>query len=178
MKKKTISRRHFLESSAVTATGLYLCGSFFQCQNKKRPNILLITADDLNCDSVGACGCRIPNITPNIDHLASQGVRFTHAHVTVAVCQPSRGVLATGMYPHRSGIEGFQHTDNDQVETVMGILHGNGYKTGVLGKVDHSTPKLNHHWDYMVFNEYLGKGRNPELYYHNTKKFGYSKGSW
>ena len=170
-KENTISRRNFLKYAGISAIGSYLCGSFIQCQNKKRPNILLITADDLNCDSVGVYGCQILNITPNIDRLASQGVRFTHAHITIAVCQPCRGVLATGLYPHRSGIEGFHHTDNDQIDTVMEILHHNGYKTGIMGKVGHSTPKLNHNWDFMVFAEDLGRGRNPDLYYQNTRQF-------
>ena len=56
-------------------------------------NVLLITVDDLNYDSVGCFGCPVDDITPNIDRLASEGVRFTNSHVTIAVCQPSRSVL-------------------------------------------------------------------------------------
>ncbi|MCP4784934.1 MAG: sulfatase-like hydrolase/transferase [Fuerstiella sp.] len=72
------------------------------------PNVLLITADDLNYGSVGCYGCEIPGITPNIDKLASEGMRFTNAHVNIAVCQPSRQSIMTGRYPHRNGAEGFR----------------------------------------------------------------------
>ena len=49
-------------------------------------NVLLITVDDMSCDSVGVYGNPITNITPNIDQLASEGLRFKHGHVTVAIC--------------------------------------------------------------------------------------------
>ena len=86
--------------------------------DKKKLNVLLITADDLNCNSVGAYGCEIQNITPNIDRLAHEGIQFMNAHVASAVSQPSRGALATGRYPHCSGIEGFYHAEKPQVEIV------------------------------------------------------------
>ena len=59
-------------------------------------NILLITADDLNWNSVGVYGSKTPDVTPNIDRLAGEGIQFNHAHVTIAVCQPSRGALGGG----------------------------------------------------------------------------------
>ena len=55
-----------------------------------RPNILLLMADDLNYNSIGCFGCPVDDITPNLDKLASEGVCFDNAHVTIAVCQPSR----------------------------------------------------------------------------------------
>src|SRR5689334_2624874 len=72
-----------------------------------RPNILLITADDMNYDTPGYAGGKVPDITPNLDRLASQGIYFKFAHVTVAVCQPSRSAIMTGRYPHRNGAVGF-----------------------------------------------------------------------
>ena len=62
---------------------------------------MLITADDMNWDAVGAFGCPTPGTTPNIDRLAAGGLRFNHGHVTIAVCQPSRSALMTGRYPKR-----------------------------------------------------------------------------
>src|SRR5512142_2767113 len=79
----------------------------FTAAPARRPNILLITADDMNWDTPGCFGGSVPGITPNIDRLASQGMRFERAHVTVAVCQPSRSALMTGRYPYRNGAEGF-----------------------------------------------------------------------
>lgn len=69
----------------------------------KRTNIMLITVDDMNYDSVGCFGCNVEDITPNLDRLATEGIRFDNAHVTIAVCQPSRSSLMTGRYPHHNG---------------------------------------------------------------------------
>ncbi len=131
-------------------------------------NILLITADDLNKNSVGAFGSVVPNITPNIDKLASQGVRFKNGHVNVAVCQPSRGILATGKYSHNSGIEGFFHTKKE-IPDVVTTLKINGYYTGILGKVKHSSPKELTPWDFQLDMNDLGMGRNKERYYTEAK---------
>ncbi len=51
-----------------------------------RPNILLITVDDLNWDSLGVTGSPVRDVSPNVDRLAHEGIRFTKAHVTVAIC--------------------------------------------------------------------------------------------
>ena len=66
-------------------------------------NILLFTADDMNFDSSGVYGGPVKDLTPHIDRLAGEGLRFVRAYTTVAVCQPSRQVMFTGQYPHRSG---------------------------------------------------------------------------
>ena len=56
-----------------------------------KPNVLIITADDLSADSIGSFGCKLAGTSPNIDRLATQGMRFEYAHVDVANCMPSRG---------------------------------------------------------------------------------------
>jgi N-sulfoglucosamine sulfohydrolase len=98
-----------------------------------RPNILLITVDDMNWDSPGCFGSAVQEITPNIDRLASEGIRFRNAHVTVAVCTPSRSVLLTGMYPHQNVAEGFQRIRAD-VPTLPAVLGAAGYLCGTMGK--------------------------------------------
>jgi N-sulfoglucosamine sulfohydrolase len=133
-------------------------------------NVLLLTADDLHCESVGAFGGTIADLTPHLDRLASEGMCFYQAHVNVAICQPSRGVLATGRYGHRSGIMGFMHTERD-IPTVMETLRQHGYLTGILGKVEHSTPKANYQWDFVQDQQDLGAGRDPSLYYRYCKEF-------
>ncbi len=137
----------------------------------KKPNILLITADDLNWDSVGVYGCRTPECTPNIDALANDGVRFEYAHVTIAVCQPSRGAMMTGRYPHRSGQEGFHHIDGKAVPLLPEELGKVGYLNGILGKVGHSTPKQAFEWDFHEDMPELGWGRDKEIYYRFTRQF-------
>jgi N-sulfoglucosamine sulfohydrolase len=65
----------------------------------RKPNLLLITVDDMSCDSIGAFGCKLPGTSPHVDRLAAQGLRFAHAHVQVGNCMPSRNVLLSGRYP-------------------------------------------------------------------------------
>ena len=96
-------------------------------------NILLITADDLNYDSLGAYGCEVPGITPHLDRLAKEGLLFHHAHVNIAVCQPSRQSIMTGRYPHRNGAPGFDPID-EALPTLQESLRAAGYLNGILGK--------------------------------------------
>lgn len=137
----------------------------------KRPGLVLITADDLNWNSVGAYGCTTPECTPNIDALAASGVRFEYAHVTIAVCQPSRGALMTGRYPHRSRQEGFHHINGSHVPLLTEELRKAGYLNGILGKVGHSSPKQEFRWDFSRDMPELGWGRTAELYHGSTKQF-------
>jgi N-sulfoglucosamine sulfohydrolase len=129
-----------------------------------RPNILLITADDMNWDAVGVFGCVVAGTTPNLDRLAAEGMRFQHAHVTIAVCQPSRSAMMTGRYPHRSGGEGFYHLREPGVPILPELLRAAGYAVGILGKVSHSTPYAGFQWDMTYDMNDLGHGRNPALY--------------
>ncbi|MFH1716767.1 MAG: sulfatase [Planctomycetota bacterium] len=166
MNKTRITRRGFLKTvglgSVLMAVGRR--SIFGADKPKKRPNILLITADDMNWNAPGCFGGRTPEITPNIDRLASEGMRFEHAHVTIAVCQPSRSVLMTGRYPHRNGAEGFQPI-NTSVPTLQEQLHEAGYLNGILGKVTHLAPREKFKWDMVQDFKELGNGRNPGLYH-------------
>lgn len=141
-----------------------------QAETRNRLNVVLITADDLNYTSVGYMGCPIPEITPNLDRLASEGIIFNHAYVNIAVSQPSRAVLATGLYSHRNGVEGFYHTDKP-VPTVMQVFRDNGYATGIAGKLDHSSPIVPYQWDTQVDQPELGEGRDPQRYYEVFNQF-------
>ena len=127
-------------------------------------HVVLITADDLNWNSVGAYGCRTPGGTPHIDALAAEGVRFEHGHVTIAVCQPSRGALMTGCYPHRSGQEGFYPIDGFRFPLLPEALRRAGYLNGILGKVGHSSPRAGFPWDYRIDMPELGWGRDADRY--------------
>src|SRR5947208_1763042 len=104
-----------------------------------RPNVLLITADDMNFDTPGYAGGKVDQITPNLDRLAAQGIYFKQARVTVAVCQPSRSVLMTGRYPHRNGAVGFNPINAD-IPTLGEQLHNAGYVNGIFAKVPHLQP--------------------------------------
>ena len=144
------------------------------CVDRSPTNFLLITADDLGYDSLGCFGSEVPGITPNIDALAAGGLRFTKAHVNIAVCQPCRQSLMTGRYPHRNGALGFDPIADD-VPTLQEALRGAGYLNGILGKERHLKPTARYCWDYVATEKDLasgaGIGRSPELYREHTAAF-------
>ncbi|MGI9244027.1 MAG: sulfatase-like hydrolase/transferase, partial [Verrucomicrobiales bacterium] len=67
------------------------------------PNIVFVLADDLGWAELGCYGNGF-NETPNLDRLAVQGMRFTHAYAAAPVCSPYRAALLTGQHPARIGI--------------------------------------------------------------------------
>lgn len=171
-----MNRRHFIQAVGLGGVGYLLASrGVLTCAGwRKRPNFLLITADDLNYDSAGCYGCSIPDITPNIDRLAAEGMRFSNGHVNIAVCQPSRQSIMTGRYPHRNGAEGFEPIDED-VPTLQESLARAGYLNGIMGKELHLKPDHKYCWDYYITEGELasgaGIGRSPQKYYSYTKKF-------
>src|SRR5210317_2108518 len=67
----------------------------------RKPNILLILADDMGYSDIGCYGGEI--LTPNLDELAANGIRFTQFYNTARCC-PTRASLMTGLYPHEAGV--------------------------------------------------------------------------
>jgi len=104
----------------------------------RRPNILLILADDLGYADIGAYdGREIP--TPHIDRLAAAGIRFTDGYVSGPYCSPSRAGLMTGRYPQRFGYEfnpdGSPDYGLSPIEKTMAErLRAAGYRTALFGK--------------------------------------------
>ncbi|MFN0078353.1 MAG: sulfatase [Prosthecobacter sp.] len=117
-----------------------------------QPNLLIITTDDMSCDSVGVYGCKLKDTTPNMDKLAAQSLRFNYAHVVVGNCMPSRNVMWSGKYPHNNRIEGFRAmSKNDKDYPVLGdLVKAAGYFTGIRHKVEHSTPYSPFPWDIIL----------------------------
>ena len=114
------------------------------------PNLLVITVDDMNCDSIGAFGCKLPGTSPNIDRLASEGLRFEFAHVQVGNCMPSRNVMFSGRYPHNNHVEGFYQVRNPGYPVLADLAKGAGYFTAIRHKVAHSTPYHPYDWDLVL----------------------------
>lgn len=112
-----------------------------------KPNLLLITVDDMNADSVGVYGSKLEGTTPNMDRLASEGLKFEYAHVQVGNCYPSRNVMWSGRYPHNTGVEGFYAIKVADYPTLPDVLQSEGYFVGIRGKVSHSSPYQPYHWD-------------------------------
>lgn len=107
---------------------------------KDRPNIIIIMADDLGYSDLGCYGGEIN--TPNIDFLASRGMRFTQFYNTSRCC-PTRASLLTGLYPHQAGIgrmtmdagqPGYRGFLTDNTVTIAEVLKKAGYSTGMTGK--------------------------------------------
>jgi N-sulfoglucosamine sulfohydrolase len=134
--------------------------------------ILLLVADDMSWDTPGCYGGGVPEVTPRIDRLAAEGLRFEEAHVQVSVCQPSRMALLTGRFPHASGGVGF---DEDLrvpgVPHLPGLLQAAGWRVGVLGKLQHSTPYAEFEWDLAVGRRELAMGRSPRLFAEHARRF-------
>ncbi|MEM1297126.1 MAG: sulfatase [Verrucomicrobiota bacterium] len=112
-----------------------------------QPNFLFITVDDMNCDSIGAFGCPLEEITPSIDKLAAESLRFDKAHVVVGNCFPSRNVMFSGRYPHSSGVEGFYPVKPTDFPVLCDLMQQAGYYAAIRGKVSHSTPYQPYAWD-------------------------------
>jgi len=116
--------------------------------HKSRPNIILIVSDDLGYSDLGCYGGEIQ--TPNLDRLASRGLRFTQFY-NYARCCPTRASLMTGLYPHQTGIghmtnyppnpgahdyglPGYRGFLNMHCVTIAEVLKGAGYHTFMTGK--------------------------------------------
>jgi len=115
------------------------------------PNVILIYADDLGWDKLSSYGHPFHE-TPNIDKLASQGIRFTSAYSGGPVCAPSRACLMSGQYVVQHGIYRVNQVDTKypkyratippqnevilrkNIETMADVFSKNGYKTGYSGK--------------------------------------------
>jgi len=96
-------------------------------------NVLVLYADDWRHDTLGAAGNPVLK-TPNLDSLASQGVRFTYNCVTTSICGVSRASLFTGQWMARHGNTAMKEFKTPWAETYPGLLRTNGYFVGHVGK--------------------------------------------
>lgn len=96
-------------------------------------NIVVLYADDWRHDTLGVAGNPVVQ-TPNLDDLASQGLRFTENCVTTSICGISRATLFTGQWMSRHGNESFKPFKTPWSETYPGLLRENGYHVGHVGK--------------------------------------------
>ncbi|MHC4240780.1 MAG: arylsulfatase [Planctomycetota bacterium] len=132
-------RRDFLKVMGLGAASLVmpLCGG---AGGRKRPNIVLIMADDMGYSDIGCYGGEIN--TPNLNRLAAGGVRFTQFYNTARCC-PTRASLMTGLYQHQAGVghmmndKGYDSYRGDlgsRCVTIAEVLKQAGYSTYMSGK--------------------------------------------
>ena len=98
-----------------------------------KPNIIMIFADDLGYGDVSCYGAELID-TPNIDKLASQGMKFTDAHAAASLCSPSRYGLLTGKAPWRLNKRGNGFRLKDGDVTIASVLGTQGYRSAAIGK--------------------------------------------
>jgi arylsulfatase A-like enzyme len=98
-----------------------------------RPNLVFVMSDDHAAHAIGAYGSAI-NDTPHLDRLAREGMRFTRAFCTNAICTPSRAAILTGTYNHINGVTTLDTPMDNTLETYPKILQRSGYRTAVFGK--------------------------------------------
>ena len=124
------SKVHTLSTVAIA---IFLAASLGQAEAARQPNILIVIADDLNKDSVGVYGNKDVK-TPNIDRLASQGMRFNLAYTSTAMCAPTRQQMYTGLYPVRSGAYPNHSKVKPGTKSLVHYLKALGYRVGLSGK--------------------------------------------
>jgi arylsulfatase A-like enzyme len=101
--------------------------------DEKKPNIIFVFADQLRSHAVGCYGNDQLN-TPNIDKLASEGVRFTNAISTAPVCGPYRGMLMSGNFPMKNGLVLTDHYLRNPTPYFAEVCKAAGYQTAYVGK--------------------------------------------
>ncbi len=137
MKTAGLSRRSFLKAMGITLTAGSFNSRVFAAK-EELPNVVLIYADDLGYGDVGCYGATAVK-TPNIDKIASEGIRFTNAHSPAATCTPSRYAMLTGEYSFRKKGTGIASGNANMIikpgrTTLPSIMQKAGYNTAVVGK--------------------------------------------
>lgn len=165
----SLTRRDVLTGALAAVGGAGLIGA----AAKKRPNVILILADDMGFSDIGCYGSEIP--TPNIDGLAKTGLRFTQFYNNARCC-PTRASLLTGLYPHQAGvghmvndrgIPPYQGFLNDRCVTLGEAMRDAGYTTMMSGKwhVGENRP----HWPVdRGFEHYFGLIGGSSSYFRIT----------
>jgi len=161
-----ISRRHFLRTAAAGAaipvaadlnakTGdINAMDSDLQTGLKNKPNILIIMTDQHRADLMTCAGNDLVP-TPNVDRIASRGVRFTDAYCPYPVCVASRMSLLTGLYVHTTCVDTNEDRLDWRYRTFANHFAGQGYLTGLIGKM-HFLDAHNHGFEYyMSINDWL-----------------------
>lgn len=137
----------------------------------KRPNILLILADQHRQDCLGCYGN--PDVkTPHIDALASEGMRYDEHYTVYPVCTPSRYSMLSGLYTHQHTAWTNESTLPNGVSTFPKLLREAGYQTAAVGKM-HFTPTYQDvGFDRMILSEQNGQGRFEDDYHSYLKDCG------
>lgn len=153
-----LTRKRFLRMAAAAPAIAAAPGRAQSSDSREKPNILIIMTDQHRRDYMTAAGNPIVP-TPNIDRIASRGVRFTNAYCQYPVCAASRMSMLTGLYAHSTGT--INNTDllPWTTPTIAHHFAAQGYQTGLIGKMhfnDAHTHGFHYHLGFNDWFMYLG----------------------
>lgn len=166
---------HFINLKVILLFFSVICnGKSFAAGEDKKPNIIVILADDMGYSDVGCMGGEIE--TPNLDALAGNGLLFTHCY-NASRCAPSRASLLTGLYQHRTGVghmvenygyPAYQGFLNNKCVTIAEVLKEEGYTTIMTGKW-HLGDEHQYWPDNRGFENYFGSPKGGGLYFYPSE---------
>ncbi|MBC8181302.1 sulfatase-like hydrolase/transferase [candidate division KSB1 bacterium] len=161
-KSKKISRRDFLETTALFSAGAYLSNLVSPLKGKnrnKQPHIIYIMTDQHRGDCLGCVGNEVIK-TPSIDSIAKNGVCFTNGYTAVPSCTPARAGLLTGLSPWRHGMLGYGRVAGKYKYELPQMLREAGYYTFGIGKM-HWYPQKSLHGFHGTLVDESGRSETP-----------------
>lgn len=182
-----MNRRHFIKSTAMFSLSSFI----LNCQNTKtKPNIIYVLADDLGYGDLSFLD-QDAFMTPNIDRLAAEGMRFTDHYSGSTVCAPSRCSLMTGFHTGHTQVRGNKEIEPEGqapmesgTVTIPTLLKKNGYVSGMFGKWGLGYPSSDSD-PTIYFDEFYGYNcqRYAHRYYpaylwHNDKQVELEGNHW
>ena len=170
-----MNRREFISTSAGTLGALGLSAKSrgeektvvseerAGAPRKAPPNVLILMTDQHRRTCMGAAGDAVA-ITPNLDKLAAESIRFSDAYCTNPVCSPSRATIMTGLWTHNLTFRGKEYQGSGMPyspkhKTIGDEFARAGYMTALIGKmhmIDAQTHGFNYHLEFNDYFEYLG----------------------
>jgi len=156
----------------LTASIIFASSALTAAERAAKPNIVIIFTDDQGYADVGCFGAK-GLVTPNLDRLAKDGVRFTDFYVSQAVCSASRASLLTGCYSNRVGIHGALGPNaniglNPEETTLAEVCKSRGYATGMVGKW-HLGSRPEFFPTKQGFDSYLGLPYSNDMWPHHPE---------
>ncbi len=145
-----IARFPSIGARSFAALALVFLASSAAVAAEARPNIIFMFTDDHASHAIGAYGSKI-NVTPNLDRLSAQGMRFDNCFCTNSICGPSRAVILTGKHSHLNGFMTNGDRFDGSQQTVSKLLRASGYQTAVVGKWHLKTaPTGFDYWEVLI----------------------------
>ena len=182
MKTSDTTRRSFLKTISAGAAALAVpgCAVARSSSAERKPNILVILADDLGYGDLSSYGATDLQ-TPNIDELVASGIRFDKFYANCPVCSPTRAALLTGRYPDLVGVPGVIRTHiannwgylDPHAILLPQLLKQAGYHTAIIGKwhLGLSSPNKPNERGFDHFHGFLGDMMDD---YYNHRRHGFN----